>query len=107
MNFVPCKLKEQLHNLYFVPNITNVIKSRMMRWVQYVAYMGEMKHWYKISVGTPERKRAHGKSKCRWENNIKMDLNGIRCRVWKGFIWLRNGVQWWAFMNMLMNIQVP
>jgi hypothetical protein len=39
--------------------------------------MGKLKYWYNISVWTPEGKGAHGKSKCRWEDNIKMDLNDI------------------------------
>lgn len=77
MKFLPHKPKKELHNLYCVPNITNVIKSRRMRGVQYVACMVELKYWYKISVGTPEGKETHGKSKCRWEENIKMGLNDI------------------------------
>jgi hypothetical protein len=32
---------DELHNLYSSPNTVRVIKSRMMRWVGYVARMGE------------------------------------------------------------------
>jgi hypothetical protein len=32
---------EELHNLYSSPNIIRQIKSRRMRWVGYVARMGE------------------------------------------------------------------
>jgi hypothetical protein len=32
---------EELHNLYDSPNIITVIKSRRMRWVGYVARMGQ------------------------------------------------------------------
>jgi hypothetical protein len=32
---------EELNNLYSSPNIVRVIKSRRMRWVGYVARMGE------------------------------------------------------------------
>jgi hypothetical protein len=32
---------DELHSLYSSPNIVRVIKSRMMRWVRYVARMGE------------------------------------------------------------------
>jgi hypothetical protein len=35
---------------------------------------GEESH-YKVLVGKPEGKRL------RWEDNIKMDTGGIRCRV--------------------------
>jgi hypothetical protein len=36
--------------------------------------MGEMRNVYKISVTKPEEKRSLGRPRCRWEDNIKMDL---------------------------------
>jgi hypothetical protein len=33
---------EELHNLYFSPNIIRVIKSRRIKWAWYVAYIGKM-----------------------------------------------------------------
>jgi hypothetical protein len=39
---------EELHNLYILPNVIRVIKSRRMRWVGLVAHMGEMRNAYKI-----------------------------------------------------------
>jgi hypothetical protein len=36
--------------------------------------MGEMRIGYKILVGIPERKRPLGKTRCRLEDNIKMDV---------------------------------
>jgi hypothetical protein len=35
-------LNEELHNLYDLPNIIGVIKSRRMRWAGHVAHMGKM-----------------------------------------------------------------
>jgi hypothetical protein len=32
---------------------------------------------YRILVGKPEGKRPPGRSRCRWMDNIKMDLGGI------------------------------
>jgi hypothetical protein len=32
-------------------------------------------------VGRPEGRRTHGSPRHRWEDNIKMDLNGIRSEV--------------------------
>jgi hypothetical protein len=52
---------EALHNLYFSPNITRVIKSRGIRRVRYVARMGEMRNAYKILIGKPESKRSLGR----------------------------------------------
>jgi hypothetical protein len=41
--------------------------------------MMEMRSAYNILVGKFERKRPLGGLKCRWENNIKMDLKEIGC----------------------------
>jgi len=46
-------------------------------------------------------------NRCRWEDNIKMDLReiGIDGANW---IWLAQGrVLWQAFVNTIMNVQVP
>jgi hypothetical protein len=51
---------EELHNLYASPNIIRMIKSRTMRWVGHVAYMGETRNVYSILVGKPEGKRPFG-----------------------------------------------
>jgi hypothetical protein len=37
--------------------------------------MREMGNKYKILAGKPEGKRHHGRSRCRWENHIKMDIS--------------------------------
>ena len=74
------KLHNEEHNdLYSTPNIVGVIKSRRMRRVGHVARMGEWRGVYRISVGKPEGKRPLGKPRRRWEDNIKMDLQGVGC----------------------------
>ena len=35
---------------------------------------GERRGAYKVLVGKPEGKRPLGNPRCRWEDNIKMDL---------------------------------
>jgi hypothetical protein len=52
---------------------------------------GERRGVYRISVGKPERKRPLGRSRYRWENNIKMDLQEVGCGAWTVSIWLRVG----------------
>jgi hypothetical protein len=39
--------------------------------------MGETRNAYRILVGNPERKRPLGRPRCRWVDNIKMDLREI------------------------------
>jgi len=44
---------------------------------------------YSVLVGKPEGKRPLGGTRCRWEDNIKMDLQEVGCGVWNGSSWLR------------------
>jgi hypothetical protein len=51
-----------------------MIKSRRMRWAEHVARMGEKRNAYRMLVGKPEGKRPLGRPRCRWVENIKIDL---------------------------------
>jgi len=42
---------EELNDLYSLPNIVRVIKSRRMRWAGHVARMGEERGAYRVLVG--------------------------------------------------------
>jgi hypothetical protein len=39
---------------------------------------GEKMNAYRVLAGKPEGKRPLGRRRCRWEDNIKMDLREIR-----------------------------
>jgi hypothetical protein len=52
---------EELHNLYFSPNIIRMIKSRRMRWAGHVARMGDKRNAYRILVGKPKGRRPLGR----------------------------------------------
>jgi hypothetical protein len=77
---------EELHNLYFSPSIIRILKSRRMRLAGHVARMGEKKNVCRLLVGMPKGKRPLGKPRCRWMNNIKMDLLeiGLNAVYWIG-----------------------
>jgi hypothetical protein len=68
---------EEVHNLYSSPSIIRMIKLRRMRWAGHVARMGEKMNAYRILVGKSEGKRPLGRPRCRWVENIKMDLREI------------------------------
>jgi hypothetical protein len=53
--------------------------------------MGEGKGVYRVLVGKPEGKRPLGRTRRRWEYNIKMDLREIGIDGRTGFSWLRIG----------------
>jgi hypothetical protein len=97
----------ELHNLYSLPNIVRVIKSRRMRWAGHVARMGEGTGIYRVLVGRPECRRPLGRPRRRWEDNIKMDLSEIGI---DGSNWIRlaqDRVQWRVFVNMVINLWIP
>jgi hypothetical protein len=51
-----------------------------MRWAGNVARIGvEKRGVCSVLVGKPEGKRPLGRPRRRWENNIKMDLQEVRC----------------------------
>jgi hypothetical protein len=57
--------------------------------------------------GEYEGKRPLGRPRCRWEDNIKMDLREIRIN---GVNWIQlaqDRVQWRPCMNTVMNLRVP
>jgi hypothetical protein len=62
-----------------------MIKSRRMRCSGHIARMGEKRNAYRIFVRKPEGKRPLGRPRCRWVDNIKMDLRELG---WGGMDWI-------------------
>ena len=48
---------EELRDLYSLPNIVRVVKSRIIRWAGHVTLMGEGRGVHRVLVGKPEGKR--------------------------------------------------
>jgi hypothetical protein len=66
--------------------------------------MGESGDVYRILVGKPEGKRLLGRPKHRWQDNIKMDLQEVRC---EGMDWIdlaEDRDRWRALVNTVMNL---
>jgi hypothetical protein len=89
-------IKMQLRQILWIvwsgsSNIIRMIKSRRMRWAGHVTRMGAMRNAYRVLVGMPEGKRPLGRPRCRWVDDIKIDLREIG----------------WALVNKVMNLRVP
>jgi hypothetical protein len=54
--------------------------------------MGERRGGYRVLVGKPVGKRPLGRSRCKWYDNIKMDLQEERMGAWTGLIWFGIGI---------------
>jgi hypothetical protein len=65
---------DELQNLYSLPSIIRVIKSRMMKWAGHVAHMGEKRNTYEVLVGKPEGRRPLGDLNMRGKIIFKLIL---------------------------------
>jgi hypothetical protein len=92
-------------DLYSLPNIVRVVKSRRMRWAGHVARMGEGRGVHRVWWGNL-RERPFGRPRRRWEYNLKSDLQevGGGCGDWMERAQDRDS--WRAFVNTLMNFGV-
>ena len=74
---------------------------------KHVACMGEKTGVCRVLVGKPEGRRPLGRPSCRWEDNMKMDLQEVWCG---GMDWInlaqdRDRCQ--AVVNVVMKLRVP
>jgi hypothetical protein len=60
-----------------------------------------------MHIGKPQEKRPPGRPRCRWVDNIKIDLREIG---WDAMDWIdlaQDRDQWRAIVNTMMNLRVP
>ena len=93
--------------MYRSPNIVRVIKSSRLRWAGHVARMEEGRRVFKILTGKPTGKRPLGRSRLRWEDNIRMHPEeiGINAGNWVDSAQDRN--YWRTLVNATLNLRVP
>jgi hypothetical protein len=68
--------------------------------------MGERRGSYRALVGKPEGRRPLGRSRRRWEDNIKMDVKNVEL---EGMEWIDlayDRERWRAFVNAVMKLRV-
>jgi len=69
--------------------------------------LGKRRGVYRVSVGKPEEKRPLGRPRRRWVDNIRMDLQEVRCGYmdWNGLAQDRD--RWRRLVSAVMNLRVP
>jgi len=69
--------------------------------------MGEKRSVYRVLVGKPEGRRPLGRPRCRWVDNIRVDLQEVGCGYmdWIGLAQDRDS--WWKLVSAVMNLRVP
>ena len=61
---------------------------------------------HRVLVGKPEGKKPLGRPRCRWEDNIKIDLRKVGgAGDWMELAQDRD--RWRALVNMVINFRVP
>ena len=97
---------KELSDLYSLPNIVRVAKSRRMRRAGHVARVVQGIRVYRVLVAKPEGKRPLGRPRRRWDDNIKMNLQevGGGCGDWMEMAQDRD--RWRALVSTVMNLWV-
>jgi hypothetical protein len=98
---------EELNDLYSLPNIVRVVKSRRMRWAGHVARLGEDRGVHRVLVGKPEGKRLLGRPRRRCEDNIKMDLQEVGGGGGDWMELAQDRDRWRALMGTVRNFRFP
>jgi hypothetical protein len=96
----------QLYELNCPPFIIRGNNSSRKRWVGHVARMadrgGEM---YRVVVERTEERRSLGRPKCKWYDNIKIDLQEMGCGVMNWIVVVQDSDRRRAFVNAVMNFK--
>jgi hypothetical protein len=98
---------EGLYDLYCSTDIFWVIKSKRIVWAGHVARVGEKSGVKRVLLGKPEVRMHLGRSSCRWQDNINLDLQEMGCG---GMDWIERAQdrdRWRALVNAVMNLRVP
>jgi len=62
---------------------------------------------YRVLMGKPEGRRPLGRPRCRWVDNIRMDLQEVGCVYMDWFGLAQDRDRWRTLVSAVMNLRVP
>ena len=62
---------------------------------------------YRVLVGKPEGKRPLGRPRRRWADNIRTDLQEMRCEYMDLIGLAQDRDRWWTHVSAVTNLRVP
>jgi hypothetical protein len=69
--------------------------------------MGEGRGVYRVLVGKPEGKKPLVRPRCRWEDNIKMEIQEVGCGAMDWIELAQDRERWRELVDAVMNVRVP
>jgi hypothetical protein len=69
--------------------------------------MGDARGVHRVLVGKPEGKRPLGRPRCRWEDNIKTDLQEVEGVYGDWMELAQDRDRWRALVSAVINFRVP
>ena len=72
-----------------------------------MARMGDGRGVHRVLIGKPEGKRPLGRPRCRWEDNIKMDLREVGGGGGDWMELAQDRDRWRALVGTVRNLRVP
>jgi hypothetical protein len=85
----------------------NLEFSIIMRWAGQVARRGAGRGVHRVLVEKPEGKRPLGRPRCRWEENIKMDLQEVGGGYGDWMELAQDRDRWRTLVSTVLNFRVP
>ena len=69
--------------------------------------MGEEWGVYTVLVGKPEGRMPLGRPRRRWVDNIRTDLQEVRCGYMDSIVLAQDRDSWRTLVSAVMNVRIP